>query len=84
MKSALLLLAVSLFPALAATALPTEMRTYSYYGYVYGQNGNYCNCQIGPCAPDLIGQKTITCDGSGPSAGAAPPEDDAEACSAAE
>jgi hypothetical protein len=45
-------------------------KTTSYYGYVYGSNGVYCACKIGPCGyDDLLGEKTVYCDGSSSSWG---------------
>lgn len=56
------LVLLTLTPAAFATF---RERTVSYYGYVYGSNGVYCSCQIGPCAyDDILGEKTFHCDGT--------------------
>jgi hypothetical protein len=50
---------------LAPAALAFQEKTTSYYGYIYGSNGVYCRCQIGPCGyDDLLGEKTLHCDGT--------------------
>jgi len=51
--------------ALAPAAFALRERTVSYYGYVYGSDGVYCSCRIGPCGfDDILGEKTFYCDGS--------------------
>lgn len=50
---------------LPAFASPTHERTYSYYGYNYGPtNDDHCTCRVGPCFPELLGQKTYSCNGA--------------------
>jgi hypothetical protein len=45
-------------------------RTVSYYGYVYGSDGDYCTCKISPCGyDDLLGETTYSCDGTSSSWG---------------
>jgi hypothetical protein len=50
---------------LVQPAFAIRERTVSYYGYIYGSDGVYCACRIGPCGyDDLLGEKTFYCDGT--------------------
>ena len=62
------LVALCVVVMLAPSAFALREKTVGYYGYVYGSNGDYCTCKVGPCNPltesELLGEKTFYCDGT--------------------